>query len=200
VRDLEAALDGPLDLVATSALLDLVSYSWLKRLAIEVVVRGLPFYAALSYNGQVTFEPSDLLDAPITAVSNHHVAARDWDSARMREQSRCSKPWVILSGAPRPTGMRPHDQDMLAARVHGWPGTALGGATVAARIASRLTHRRDALSHENRQFASVASMSWLPRSPGAECSDRNRTTRRHPIGESSLVRATLLARARSAED
>jgi hypothetical protein len=71
VRDLEAALDGPLDLVATSALLDLVSYSWLKRLAIEVVVRGLPFYAALSYNGQVTFEPSDLLDAPITAVSNH---------------------------------------------------------------------------------------------------------------------------------
>jgi hypothetical protein len=71
VRDLEAALDGPLDLVAASALLDLVSYSWLKRLAIEVVVRGLPFYAALSYNGQVTFEPSDLLDAPITAVSNH---------------------------------------------------------------------------------------------------------------------------------
>jgi hypothetical protein len=72
VRDLEAALDGPLDLVATSALLDLVSYSWLKRLAIEVAVRGLPFYAALSYNGQVTFEPSDPLDAPITAaVSNH---------------------------------------------------------------------------------------------------------------------------------
>src|ERR1700678_3601920 len=83
VRDLEAALNGPLDLVATSALLDLVSYSWFKRLAIEVAVlgvallfsfclpllfffffffvfvktrlgmkvavRGLPFYAALSY-------------------------------------------------------------------------------------------------------------------------------------------------------
>ena len=35
-RDLEAALDGPVDLVATSALLDLVSDAWLDRLAVEI--------------------------------------------------------------------------------------------------------------------------------------------------------------------
>ena len=39
-RDLEAALDGPVDLVAASALLDLVSTTWLDRLAIEIAARA----------------------------------------------------------------------------------------------------------------------------------------------------------------
>ena len=51
-RDLEAALDGPLDLVTTSALLDLVSDEWLERLAVEAAARRLPVYAALSYDGR----------------------------------------------------------------------------------------------------------------------------------------------------
>src|SRR5512141_1971342 len=54
-RDLEAALDGPVDLVATSALLDLVSETWLDRLAVEIATRGIPLYAALSYDGRIEF-------------------------------------------------------------------------------------------------------------------------------------------------
>src|SRR5687768_8264863 len=50
-RDLELALDGALDLVTTSALLDLVSADWLERLAFEAAARHLPIYAALSYDG-----------------------------------------------------------------------------------------------------------------------------------------------------
>ncbi len=50
-RDLEAALDGPVDLVTTSALLDLVSEPWLERLAVEIAARTIPLYAALSYDG-----------------------------------------------------------------------------------------------------------------------------------------------------
>ena len=126
VRDLEAALDGPLDLVAASALLDLVSYSWLKRLAIEVAVRGLPFYAALSYNGQVTFEPSDPLDAPITAaVSNHQRRDKGLGPALGPDaaNNRDVRSRGLFCRVPR-GGMKPHDQDMLAALVHGWPGTA----------------------------------------------------------------------------
>ena len=52
VRDLELALDGPLDLVTTSALLDLVSAEWLDRLIIEAAARRLPVYAALTYDGR----------------------------------------------------------------------------------------------------------------------------------------------------
>jgi len=57
-RDLEAALDGPVDLVTTSALLDLVSDEWLQRLAVETAARRLPIYAALSYDGRIEMTPT----------------------------------------------------------------------------------------------------------------------------------------------
>jgi SAM-dependent methyltransferase len=71
-RDLEAALDGTVDLVATSALLDLVSESWLDRLVVEIVARSIPFYAALSYDGRAKLTPPDPFDAEIAAVVNAH--------------------------------------------------------------------------------------------------------------------------------
>ena len=69
-RDLEAALDGPIDLVATSALLDLVSESWLDRLVVEIAARSMLFYAALSYDGRTKLSPPDPLDAAIAAAVN----------------------------------------------------------------------------------------------------------------------------------
>jgi hypothetical protein len=72
VRDLELALDGPIDLITTSALLDLVSGDWLERLVIEAAVRRLPLYAALSFDGRVSFEPEEPLDADIVAAVNRH--------------------------------------------------------------------------------------------------------------------------------
>jgi SAM-dependent methyltransferase len=71
-RDLEAALDGAVDLVATSALLDLVSEAWLERLVVEIAARAIPLYAALSYDGRVELSPSDPLDAKIIATVNAH--------------------------------------------------------------------------------------------------------------------------------
>jgi hypothetical protein len=71
-RDLEAALDGPVDLVATSALLDLVSENWLDRLAVEIAARSIPLYAALSYDGRIWLTPSDPFDAAIAAAVNAH--------------------------------------------------------------------------------------------------------------------------------
>jgi hypothetical protein len=72
VRDLELALDGPLDLMTMSALLDLVSAAWLERLAVEAAARRLPVYAALTYDGRIAFEPSDAYDARIVAAVNAH--------------------------------------------------------------------------------------------------------------------------------
>jgi hypothetical protein len=71
-RDLEAALDGPCDLVTTSALLDLVSQEWLDRLIVEAAARHLPVYAALSYDGRAVLEPADPLDREIVAAVNVH--------------------------------------------------------------------------------------------------------------------------------
>ena len=71
-RDLEAALDGPVDLVTTSALLDLISDEWLERLAVETAARRLPVYAALSYNGRIEMTPDDAVDKKIVAAMNKH--------------------------------------------------------------------------------------------------------------------------------
>jgi hypothetical protein len=72
VRDLEASLDGPVDLVTTSAFLDLVSEEWLERLVTEIAARRLPFYAALSYDGRIVMTPADEADATIVAAFNRH--------------------------------------------------------------------------------------------------------------------------------
>jgi len=69
---LEAALDRDVDLVAMSALLDLVSSTWLDRLAVTVAARATPLYAALSYDGRIGLIPSDPLDAAIVAAVNMH--------------------------------------------------------------------------------------------------------------------------------
>jgi hypothetical protein len=71
-RDLEAALDGPTDLVTTSALLDLVSNAWLDRLVVEIAARSIPFYASLTYDGRVEIAPHDSADAAIIAAINTH--------------------------------------------------------------------------------------------------------------------------------
>ncbi len=71
-RDLEAALDGPIEIVTTSALLDLVSPAWLERFVFETAARKLPVYAALSYDGRISLDPSDPLDAKIIAAVNKH--------------------------------------------------------------------------------------------------------------------------------
>jgi SAM-dependent methyltransferase len=69
---LETALEGPIDLVTTSALLDLVSAAWVDRLAVALAARSIPFYAALSYDGRTGLTPHDSSDATIIAAVNAH--------------------------------------------------------------------------------------------------------------------------------
>jgi SAM-dependent methyltransferase len=71
-RDLELALEEPLDLVTCSALLDLVSGEWLERLVVEAAARRLPVYAALSYDGEAALDPADPFDADMIAAVNMH--------------------------------------------------------------------------------------------------------------------------------
>ncbi len=71
-RDLEAALDGPVDLVTASALFDLVSDDWLGRLVVEVAARKVPLYAALTYDGRIELDPPEADDTAIVAAVNRH--------------------------------------------------------------------------------------------------------------------------------
>ncbi len=58
-----------LTLVTASALLDLVTQDWLERFAATLTV---PFYAALTYNGQMHWDPADPRDEAITEAFNRH--------------------------------------------------------------------------------------------------------------------------------
>ena len=81
-RDLETALDGAIDLITISALLDLVSQSWLDHFAEAVAARSLPVYAALSYDGRTKFIPPDPFDpAVIDAVNAHQRLDKGFGAA-----------------------------------------------------------------------------------------------------------------------
>jgi hypothetical protein len=130
VHDVESALDGPLDLVTTSALLDLVSKSWLERLATEVAARRLPFYAALSYDGRIELSPAHEFDVDVTAAVNRHqrsdkgfgpalgpvaVEATSFFFDRAGYQtSRAPSDWVLGNA----------DRRIQAAVIQGWHGAA----------------------------------------------------------------------------
>lgn len=69
LADLDALpLEGA-TLVTASALLDLVSAQWVAGLVARL---GVPFYAALSYDGRMDWSPDDPRDAAITSAFNRH--------------------------------------------------------------------------------------------------------------------------------
>jgi SAM-dependent methyltransferase len=56
-------------LVTASALLDLMPEAWIAGFAARL---GVPFYAALSYDGRMDWTPDDPRDAAVTAAFNRH--------------------------------------------------------------------------------------------------------------------------------
>jgi len=70
--ELDTALDGAVDLVSCSALLDLVSLDWMAGLAQALKARELPFYAALTYDGRADLTSRHPLDAALIDTVNQH--------------------------------------------------------------------------------------------------------------------------------
>lgn len=149
-RDLEAALDGPTDLVTASALLDLVSAEWLERFAVEAAARRLPVYAALTYDGRAELDPADPLDAAIVAAVNRHQrrdkgfgpalgpAAAAAAVARFEDTGYSvihgTSDWVFA----------PHDREIQAEVIAGWAGAAREIDDLPlADVVGWLTRRRD---------------------------------------------------------
>jgi len=152
-RDLEAALAGPIDLVTASALLDLVSETWLDRLAVKVAARSIPFYATLSYNGQIELSPRDPFDAAIIAAVNAHQrtdksfglalgpAAAAFAISRLQSHSYSlvhgTSDWII----------GPNDSEMQSEVLAGWANAAANtGRLTSVDADAWLARRRNALA------------------------------------------------------
>jgi SAM-dependent methyltransferase len=151
-RDLEAVLDGHLDLVTTSALLDLVSDTWLERLATEAAARKLPLYAALTYDGRVTFEPSDPFDAAIIAAVGVHQRrdqgfgpALGSDAAK-RVVARLETVGYSVVQGTADWVLGPQDREMQTELLESWAGAAREtGRLPLAEIGAWHARRRDAI-------------------------------------------------------
>lgn len=149
-RELEAALEEPVDLVTNSALLDLVSADWIERLAGQIAARGLLAYASLIYDGRVAFEPADPVDARMVEAFNRRqrgdkgfgpalgpTAAID-AIARFEQRNY----WVVHGASNWNLG--PLDREIQADLVSGWATAARedGGLTLA-EITGWRNRRRD---------------------------------------------------------
>jgi SAM-dependent methyltransferase len=149
-RDLEAALDGSVDLVTTSALLDLVSDQWLDRLVTEAAARKLPLYAALTYNGSITLDPADPFDARMISSVNQHQrrdkgfgpALGPTAASKTIERLR-SVGYDVVQGTAD-WEFAPEDRNIQIQTLDGWAGAARELETLSLpEIIGWLTRRRD---------------------------------------------------------
>lgn len=153
-RDLEAVLDGPVDLVTTSAFLDLVSDRWLERLAIEAAARKLPFYAALTYDGRIALEPTDPDDdAIIAAVGVHQQRDQGFGpalglSAGGRAIMRLGAVGYSVVHGFADWEIDTQDRDIQLAFFESWAGAARNvGQLPDKNIAEWFARRRDAVAN-----------------------------------------------------
>jgi hypothetical protein len=149
-RDLEAALDGPVDLVTTSALLDLVSDAWLERLAVEAAARRLPVYAALSYDGRIEMAPADAADeAMVAAVNAHQRTDKGFGPALGPAAAKAAVERFERVGYSVVQGLSdwrfaPDDREIQTEILSGWAMAAREVGTVALTdVVAWLTRRRD---------------------------------------------------------
>ncbi|HEX3182813.1 MAG TPA: class I SAM-dependent methyltransferase [Beijerinckiaceae bacterium] len=148
--DLEAALDGPVDLVTASALLDLVSEVWVERLTTEIAARAIPMYAALSYDGCAEISPADPHDAAIMQSLNKHQRgdkgfgpALGPDAAGKAIVRFQSLGYSVVQG-PADWRFAPEDREIQAEIFSGWASAAREvGDLPLANIVEWLTFRRD---------------------------------------------------------
>jgi SAM-dependent methyltransferase len=149
-RDLELALDGPLDLVTASALLDLVSEQWLHRLVVETAARRLLVYVALTRDAEIELDPPDPRDAKIIAAADaHHGRDKGFGAAIGLAAAATAIAEFRRAGYRVVDGrsdwrLGPQDRDIQAAVLAIWAGAAEEQrALPRSDLIAWLTRRRD---------------------------------------------------------
>ncbi len=167
--DLEAALDGPADLVTTSALLDLVSDEWLERFAVEAAVRHLPVYAALSYDGRIEMTPADAADGKIVAAVNAHQRTDKGfgpalgPAAAKAAVERFGRVGYSVVQGMSDWAFEPKDRDIQIEMLSGWAAAAREtGDMPLPDVIGWLTRRRDLVA-AGRSFIRVGHVDFFAR-------------------------------------
>lgn len=181
VTDLEAALDGPVDLVTTSALLDLVSADWLERLVTEVAARRLPIYAALSYDGRVDFTPADSRDAAvIAAVNSHQHRDKGFGPALGPMAARTAADYLEKVGYAVELGvadwvLRETDLAMQEALLAGWAVAASETGEISAEAVAKWLMNRRAALEANCSTIRIGHIDLFASPAGARRADRSQS-------------------------
>lgn len=180
-RDLEAALDGPIDLVTASALLDLVSAAWLERFVLEAAARRLPVYAALSYDGRVAFDPPDPSDpAVIAAFNRHQHTDKGFGPALGAKAAEAAVTGLERAGYAVVRGssdweLAPADRDIQTETLAGFAGAAHAvGDLALADMAGWLTRRRDLVA-AGRSALSIGHVDFFARPTGTRIDERSQS-------------------------
>ncbi|HEU0221666.1 MAG TPA: class I SAM-dependent methyltransferase [Paracoccaceae bacterium] len=150
VRDLEALLAPPPDLVTGSAFLDLCSAPWLDRLA-AALPAGTALYMALSYDGTEAWAPAHAAEpAALAAFRAHQRRDKGFgpalgpDAAAHLARALARRGWLVET-APSPWRLGPAHRSLIAALADGAAeAVAETGALDAATLAAWHQARRQA--------------------------------------------------------
>ena len=165
--DLEVALDGPVDLVTTSALLDLVSDEWLQRLITEIAARRLPLYAALTYDGRTSLQPSIDLDVEVVAAVHAHQRrdkgfgpALGPDAPSFAVSRFTALGYHLISGMAD-WQFEPRDGAIQLALVNGWGAAAAETKRLPVAELARWLAKRRARIAEGSAWSMVGHVDFL---------------------------------------
>ncbi len=144
---LESLLDPPPDLVTASALLDLVSDAWLRRLLARL--GGAAFYARLTCDGRIALAPAHPLDAAVLRLFRAHQR-RDKGFGPALGAAAPQRLERLLPGIARARSdwrLGPGARALQAGLVAGWAEAAsLEAPARAAAIAAWRRFRLEALA------------------------------------------------------
>lgn len=167
---LAALLPTTADLVTASALLDLVSATWLEQLVALLRQRGLAFYSRLSFDGTIRLRPSDPFDATIARhLSDHQRRDKGFGPALGPDAHACLLELLQPAGGRVVEGrsdwqLGPDDREIQRRLLTGWAEAARETApSDAAEIDDWLRHRLALLeAGRSRLRVGHRDLLWLP--------------------------------------